>query len=223
MAIAFDAASSGTTAFDVTITFSHTCTGSDRALFVMVATPSTVSGVTYNGDALTAISGGGTQVALYGLLAPDTGENNIVVTVAGDEVIVAAAASYTGVDQTTGWENLSASTTGDASPSVSVTSATGDRVVGGSAFVDNAGAKSHTPGSGVTERADEDGASLNSCAAIGDADGASSVTFAMTRVGGAFYYNQRIAAVSVIEASGGGGSISFDEDYQISLPVISGW
>jgi len=29
--------------------------------------------------------------------------------------------------------------------------------------------------------------------------------------------------VAISEAAGGGGSITFDEDYQISLPVLSGW
>ena len=201
MAIAFDAAATGVQTFGTGLTYSHTCTGTDRALFVMVAASQTVSSVTYGGVAMTLISGSGTGLVLAGLLNAASGANDIVITTAAPDPINAASASYTGVDQATGWENLAQATTGDASPSVSVTSATGNLVVGGTAWGDNPGVLSQTPVAPVTERAEEDGADSGNSAAIGDAPGAASVTFAWTRTGGGFFYAQRIAAVSVLPSS----------------------
>ena len=217
MAIAFDAAATGVQPFGTGLTYAHTCTGTDRALFVTVAAGANVSGVTYGGVAMTILSGTGTGLVLAGLLNPASGTNNVIISLAGTETCNATSASYTGVDQTTGWDNLADATTGDGSPSVSVTSATGNLVVGGSAWVDNTGAKSHTAVAPVTERADEDGADTQTCAAIGDAPGAASVTFAWTRNGGGAYWAQRIAAVSVLQATSAGPTIDTQPQSQSKL------
>lgn len=58
MAIAFDATTTSSLGSAVTsITFSHTCTGSNRILFVCTANNggANVTGVTYNGVAMTNI------------------------------------------------------------------------------------------------------------------------------------------------------------------------
>ena len=111
MAIAFDASSIRTqdSGGGTTSTWSHTCTGSDRILFVgvTVGTGMTVSGVTYNGVSMTQVAtlalGGAVfnNGYIFRLVAPATGANNIVVTASADTFIYAAATSYTGVDQTT--------------------------------------------------------------------------------------------------------------------------
>ncbi len=72
--VTFDAASSGSVFAGTTITFSHTCSGSDRVLNVGASNnnPGTaVTGVTYNGVALTKdgeqTQGGGNKVEIWSL------------------------------------------------------------------------------------------------------------------------------------------------------------
>jgi hypothetical protein len=118
MAIAFDAQSNsgapGWGASATTLTWSHTCTGSNRILIVgaygymasggLIA----ITGVTYNGVALTKIAGiNGTADALnqntelWYLIAPATGANNIVITWASSVQFKSGSGmSYTDVDQT---------------------------------------------------------------------------------------------------------------------------
>lgn len=105
MAIAFDASSTGEQVPGTSpITFSHTCTGSNLVLLVGVETITTCSGVTYNGVAMTQLvttNVGGVVNYLFGLVAPATGANNVVVSFTGGSTYCrAVAASYTGVSQT---------------------------------------------------------------------------------------------------------------------------
>lgn len=106
MAIAFDATSSaqnndGT----ASLTFSHTCT-SASILIVTTCTnqpQNSVTGVTYNGVAMTSVRGslnaGSTVIDMWYLLAPSSGANNVVVTMAASSTAKAAqAVSYSGVD-----------------------------------------------------------------------------------------------------------------------------
>ena len=87
MAIAYDTVSKGNIDGNSgSLTISHTCSGSDRLLVVATAiydsTPSTVSGITYNGVALTKINHRtqtNSRAEMWYLLAPDTGTNNVVV------------------------------------------------------------------------------------------------------------------------------------------------
>ena len=120
MAIAYDAKSAASSkgwsqASPVTLTFAHTCTGSNLILWVAVqvfwdSTIGSITTATYNGTAMTKYVDkleGQLYTALYYLIAPTTGANNVVVTatVAGAATIddmFAQASSYTGVDQSTG-------------------------------------------------------------------------------------------------------------------------
>jgi hypothetical protein len=103
MAIAFDTNSTlhqGTSS----VTFSHTCTGSNLILFVASHSSTTTSGVTYNGAAMTKITqktlGSGAELSLWYLIAPSTGAHNVVATGSGGAPTVSAwSASYTGVQQ----------------------------------------------------------------------------------------------------------------------------
>jgi hypothetical protein len=117
MAIAFDAATDGGFG-GPPLTFSHTCTGSDRLLFVGFVWdpgPDDVVSVTYNSVAMTLVAKiltGGLNRYLYRLIAPATGANNVVITTTGGHTIFGGAASYTGADQTSqpaGTTNNSAS------------------------------------------------------------------------------------------------------------------
>ena len=109
MAIAFDATSAGSAGG--TLTIAHTCTGTDLILWVgfflfKSPTPPGVTSVTYNGVAMTAISGAPSSHQsniteyLYYLVNPATGTNNIVITPAGSvDEVDANCASYTGATQ----------------------------------------------------------------------------------------------------------------------------
>ena len=112
MAIAFDAATtrarvgSGSNSF----TYSHTCSGSDRILFVgvTVVNPSgnTATGVTYNGAAMTKIATAAAQsnvlITLWCLVNPASGSNTISVSTASNIGAYAdsLATSYSGASDT---------------------------------------------------------------------------------------------------------------------------
>lgn len=104
-AIAYDNATKRTWTAGGTVTFSHTTTGSDLVLIVTIFHfDSTVSGVTYNGTALTELvdqvnnSASANYTAVYYLVNPDTGSNNVSITMSNSNNIEAVAATYTGVD-----------------------------------------------------------------------------------------------------------------------------
>lgn len=105
MAIAFDAATTPVNNSNSTsLTFSHTCTGSNRALFVATGlhTSDVVTGVTYGGVAMTLMGKvtNGRWVYIYGLLNPASGANDVVVTCSSAaDFLGATAMSYTGVLQ----------------------------------------------------------------------------------------------------------------------------
>jgi hypothetical protein len=106
MAIAFDAVTDGY-ANSTSVSFAHTCTGSDRFLVVGIKLygDNDITGVTYNGVAMSHIATAlmlseGNRAVLYGLTAPATGANNVVISRTSSNHIVATAASYTGVNQT---------------------------------------------------------------------------------------------------------------------------
>jgi len=102
MAIAFDAVSSGGGG-GTSQTFSHTCTGTNRLLFVggmNQESSSTITGVTYDGVALTEIDSSSqtnNSVSLWYLIAPSTGANDVVVTRStSTDALLGVGVSYTG-------------------------------------------------------------------------------------------------------------------------------
>lgn len=130
MAIAFDAASGGFENPNTSLTFSHTCTGSDLVLFVGVTcslNDNVVTGVTYNGDAMTLVrkntpNGTTRWLYLWKLISPDTGTHDVVVSSSENTFIGATSASYTGCDQTTNPEaSADDSTTGTGDTSTITT------------------------------------------------------------------------------------------------------
>lgn len=109
MALAYDSSATSNTGSASSLTYSHTCSGVDRILLVQVWCGSnrTISSITYNGVSMTELStltggsiGAGERTAVYYLIAPATGANNVVVTLSGATSIASNSASYTGVDQT---------------------------------------------------------------------------------------------------------------------------
>lgn len=91
-----------------TLTASYTVgSGSDRMLVVGVkgseSTYYDISGVTYNGTAMTLLDKqgpGNRWIYFFYLLNPDSGTHNVVITATLSGYILAVAADYTGVSQT---------------------------------------------------------------------------------------------------------------------------
>lgn len=113
MAIAFDLATGSSTGAASSLTFSHTCTGSNLMLFVGVycnITTETITGVTYNGVAMTQITknvnSSNSNLYLYALAGPATGANNVVISSSASTSIGGVAMSYTGVNQSVTLDNF---------------------------------------------------------------------------------------------------------------------
>jgi hypothetical protein len=109
MAITYDVATDGGNEPGVTSTWAHTVTGTDVVLLVgvMRAAVQTVSGVTYNGVALTQIgaahltNANNYGLSFWGLIGPATGTHDVVVTMnASTTDLYTLSASYAGVSQT---------------------------------------------------------------------------------------------------------------------------
>lgn len=97
MPIALDSAVNGPQGTATSWTWSHTCSGVERILFVFGHQISNISGITYNGVSMTAIGATG-DVNLWYLVNPSTGANNIVAS-GSSAYSRFCSASYTGVDQ----------------------------------------------------------------------------------------------------------------------------
>ncbi len=143
MAIAHDAVSSATSGAVTSLTYSHTCTGSDRALFMTCHAADKTFTATYGGQSMTELYDGtpGTpfkHIAAYFLgdgTYPATGANDIVITLSGSNAIASGASSYTGVDVSgTPYDGGAVATGNSTTAAVTITSETGDLVVAGAAM-----------------------------------------------------------------------------------------
>lgn len=114
MAIAFDAQTinfNNALARPASQTFSHTCTGTNRYLFIAVecSVNGAITGITFNGVPMTelgTIAGGASvfeELIVYGIANPPTGANTVSIqtTGSGNVYLYTAVGSYTGVNQTT--------------------------------------------------------------------------------------------------------------------------
>lgn len=110
MAIAHDATSTADDRIATSLSFNHTCSGSERALIVVAGGQSAdvgdITGVTYNAVSLTNwwdVSANNFLGSTgWHLVAPATGINSCVVTYSGaTDYLRAIANSFTGVDQST--------------------------------------------------------------------------------------------------------------------------
>ena len=214
--IAFDAASnsgylSAVAEPDGVYSWNHTCTGDNRYLVVGVSmlsvAGSSVTGITYNGVALTKIGhvasvSGAVRAELWGLIAPATGSNAIQVTLSAALDSAACAVSFTGVHQTSpteGFNTATATNVGAADATVDITTvADNDWVIDQVATDDTA----ISVGTGQTQRNNVTGA-LGSGAdsTEGPKTPAGAVTMNWTDVGAAATWSIAGVAIRPIEAS----------------------
>lgn len=139
-AVGPSSAGQGQTGTATPITWSHTCTGSNRALLVGVVIAGTDTGVTttvtYNGVTVPTVvkrhSNDSTSgyAELFALAGPATGTNTVSVAVAGSgwEGFEGGSVSFTGVDQTTPVAHSATAVGNSAFPSVTVASTAGNMV-----------------------------------------------------------------------------------------------
>lgn len=128
MAISFDAQAVSSYSGGTSVTWSHTCTGSDRVLIVgAYCGTSAAFTATYNGVSMTAINSlamsgaaAGQYLRLWYLINPATGANNCVLSSTSD--MYGFSTSYTGASQVT--QPDSTNTGGNASGSTSLTVST---------------------------------------------------------------------------------------------------
>src|SRR6478609_834135 len=130
------------------ISWSHTCTGSNRYLVVFFNINGRIpTTVTYNGVAMTQLSTVGTGYSCYGLINPDTGSNTIAASWSTAREATGISVSLTGVNQTTPTGTAATASTTGTSPSVVVTSDAAELVL---ASIGYTSTSSPTPGVGQT-------------------------------------------------------------------------
>ncbi len=154
MPLALDNDTHGSISDDV-LTVAHTCTGSDLGLIVFgYGRSSSVNfdgGCTYNGVSMVE-EYGATQQSLglyvFSLIAPATGNNNVVLSASFSTQIALHAISLTGADQTDAVEAIQNANGGSGSPTLSITTIT-DAAWAVDGFMHEDGTP-HTQGSGQT-------------------------------------------------------------------------
>lgn len=216
MALAFDAAS-GTSGGGVSsLTFSHTCTGSNLALFAGAGTsPSTPTvTATYNGVDMGAsrwtVTEGTVSIrsTAFLLVNPATGAHNIVLTASATcDVFGGHGQSWTGADTASpirGTPNTAAEEGGNTTASVTEAEAqAGDiilcHIVGFSGAITIGG----SGGTSRDEREAIDGGGYAS--AISSVDPATSTTATWTWAANGFW---AIGALALKASAGGGGGTS---------------
>ena len=101
MAVTFDASTTPWARVNAvtTMTVAHTCSGANRLLVVNAGTSGTVTGVTYNGVAMTQVNTSSTDTSsnscsAWILIAPALWTNNVVITTSASATIMCHIASY---------------------------------------------------------------------------------------------------------------------------------
>ncbi len=166
-AIAIDTSvNGGSVAPGTSLTWSHTCTGSNLLLSVGLWVDSTatdvVTGITYNSVAMTRANRATIDIfnqVLYYLVAPDTGAHNVVGSFSSSSV-VGGSASYSGCAQTgqPDAQNTNTAAVGSTSITTTVTVVTNNSWLTGQ-YGNNGGTT--TAGAGTFQRQTE--GSTNRC------------------------------------------------------------
>src|SRR6185503_2618382 len=147
--------SAATSSSQTSLTFSHTvASGTDRLLIVSLAVTgqnTSITSVTYGGQALTFLGtatragGGGVKTDIWYMVAPPQGTANVVVQTGTAETIIAGATTFFDVDQTQPFGTPVAINGSGNSISGTISSATGELVIG-SVAVRNRTAATNGPG-----------------------------------------------------------------------------
>ena len=208
MALVYDATATGT-ASATSLTYAHTCTGSNLILFVGFSTydaAEVVTTVTYNGVAMTqankkASAAGDRWSYLYYLIAPATGANNIVISRSNSGSINSCSTSYTGAKQSS---QPDSSNTNSVLSDTTLTYST--TVVASNCWLVAWSDGANTAGAGTTTRN-----TSGSASGIGDSNGTVSTgsQSLIFTVGGAGQIEGVIASIAPFVAAEGVGFFAF--------------
>lgn len=185
MAVQFDAASTAAlTSNGTSKTWSHTCSSTDRFLIVVVSLNTgfpTGMTATYAGVSMTAQYTPAGKKAVFTLIDPATGANNVVVSWTNNSQGAFTAVSYTGVNQTTPMGTAATANGSGTGPTVNVSATSLDLVVDGLMGFVTGSAVSATVGASQTQRANlADTNTDGSVAAQSSEPGATTVTMSWT-------------------------------------------
>lgn len=216
MAIALDTSTAvSVTGSGTSLTYAHTASGTNRILFVPCASINgshTITGVTYNGVAMTEIGHAATQgnffTYLWCLIAPDTGTNNVVITAGGTNKIAGGAVSYTGALQSGQPDSFNTGTAVGTSLTVSTTVvASGSWMVG----IGNTGNGTIAAGTGMTARQTRNGDASFDSFIFGDSNGTVSTGSQSMNFtnGGADSMGMVLASFAPVPATTNGNFLSF--------------
>ena len=114
------------------------------------------------------------NIELWGLKAPHSGTHDLIVTFTGSNDNAVGVMTFDGVNQTTSVGTAAWNNGTDAAPTVDVTSATGEMVVG---IVSNNFNTTMTAGTGVTDKWNQGASGSFATAAGGYKSGAATTTF----------------------------------------------
>lgn len=142
MAVVFDAVgpdAAGLGASSTTLSWSHTCAGSNLLLTVAVGLGGSDSGVTttvtYNGVSMTSAGKAHANnqpqgyTEMFYLVSPAIGTNTVIVTASASRALTGGSVSFAGVDQVTPVSNVTTGFGDGGTASVTVSSATDNMVV----------------------------------------------------------------------------------------------
>lgn len=201
MAVAVDAVTFSTSSGSPTK--AHTCTGSNLALYVLIAERfnTAVTGVTYAGVALTRIQqlndGNVETTNIYRLVAPATGTNNVVISQSASHDLCYTIVSLTGVDQSTPEGTIVSGVGNSTAPTHTASAATDDLVIDLVAWY-KSGTQTATVGSGQTERSNQSLGTIGG--AVSTEPGAASVVMDWT-LSGATNWNHAAVPVKAAAAA----------------------
>lgn len=183
MAVTVDAATAGGTYTNATSkSWTHTC-AAGSVLYVslalrIVSSEATSISITYNGSAMTFVDStvfdgviAGTKIVTYVHTSPDSGANTVAASWTNGQTGGCGSVSFLGADGTNGTivEAMEASGTPSSTPTVTVSSQTGDLVYSALCVTSNA-----APTAGDTERWNN-GVALTCFGAASTQTGAASV------------------------------------------------
>lgn len=169
--VAFDASSSSPGNGTNTVTWSHTTSGTNRVLLVLVNSffaDGEATGVTYDGVAMTLVGRwtSDPRQSIWSLVAPNTGTHNVTVTFAGPATAngFMAAISFTNADQTTPTGTFSTNTATSSNQSVTSSSTDAAGLIasivgdyGGSVITIASGTTRENRSGGFAQAATQDG------------------------------------------------------------------
>lgn len=206
MAVAIDTVTAGTSTGSPTV--AHTCTGSDLALYVLVAERfnTALTGVTYNGVALTEIyqldHGNIETTNAWRLVNPATGAHDVVISQSASHDLCYTIVSLAGVDQTTPEGTIVGGTGTTGNPTNDVTLASGDLALDLVAWF-IAAAEAQTVGAGQTQRSNQTSGTVGG--AVSTEAGTGTVTMSWT-ASGSNWWNHVAIPVKAAAAAGGGSA-----------------